>query len=510
MQTISYRKNYLLIYFWQSLSIILGFLSLFVVIPYLSTDKILYGTYSVCTSLTIFFSYADFGFISAGLKFAAEYFIQGERQKEINMIGFVAFMIMTTFLLASVAIIVCAIFPNLLIPELQVGSSQFDIARYLLLILALSCPIMIGQRVLTMIFTIRVEDYKFQRISIVGSLLKILSVFYFFREGCYDLIGYYSFFQVVNLLVVIVTFSYVRRYGYNFKRMFQAFRFDRKIFDKVKRLSGTSLVMVIAMILYYELDLIVIANFLGIEMVASYAIALSVMAFVRTFMSLLYSPYSSRYNHYSGIDDICGLQSFLKKIIVRLSPMVCCPIIILSCLASPFVQSWVGEMYSSSALLISFMVLSFIPNFFTTPISSYFVAKEENARLIKLTILNVCIYWVGIVATVSFIGVYSFAVFKSLAPILLVWGYWNLTKRDFQERNTSFVSATDLFKALTAPTIIALISSFIAYNYMWYVHSKVALLHNLFLMGGCLALSMIPLLISNRQIFKLVRNLIKK
>lgn len=129
MQTISYRKNYLLIYFWQSLSIILGFLSLFVVIPYLSTDKILYGTYSVCTSLTIFFSYADFGFISAGLKFAAEYFIQGERQKEINMIGFVAFMIMTTFLLASVAIIVCAIFPNLLIPELQVGSSQFDIAR---------------------------------------------------------------------------------------------------------------------------------------------------------------------------------------------------------------------------------------------------------------------------------------------------------------------------------------------------------------------------------------------
>lgn len=81
---ITYRRNYLLIYFWQSLSILLGFLSLFVVVPYLSSDKILFGIYSVCTSLTIFFSYADLGFVSAGVKYAAEYFIQGNKEKEVK------------------------------------------------------------------------------------------------------------------------------------------------------------------------------------------------------------------------------------------------------------------------------------------------------------------------------------------------------------------------------------------------------------------------------------------
>ena len=211
---ITYRRNYLLIYFWQSLSILLGFLSLFVVVPYLSSDKILFGIYSVCTSLTIFFSYADLGFVSAGVKYAAEYFIQGNKEKEVKMIGFVAFMMMVMFLIVSLIIVVCATYPKLLIPELQVGSTHFFLARWLLVTLALSCPIIIGQRVLNMIFTIRVEDYKFQRVSILGSLLKIFSVFYFFREGAYQLLEYYVFSQVINFLIVIIALLYIRNYGY--------------------------------------------------------------------------------------------------------------------------------------------------------------------------------------------------------------------------------------------------------------------------------------------------------
>ena len=222
------------------------------------------------------------------------------------MLCFVAFMKMVLFFIVSLIIVVCATYPKLLIPELQVGSTHFFLARWLLVTLALSCPIIIGQRVLNMIFTIRVEDYKFQRVSILGSLLKIFSVFYFFREGAYQLLEYYVFSQVINFLIVIIALLYIRNYGYKSAKLFAAIRFDRQIFNRVKTLSGTSLVMVITMILYYELDQIVIANFIGIEMVAIYAIALSVMSFVRTFMSLLYSPYSSRYNHYHGSGDING------------------------------------------------------------------------------------------------------------------------------------------------------------------------------------------------------------
>ncbi|ADV43942.1 lipopolysaccharide biosynthesis protein [Bacteroides helcogenes] len=510
MQSVSYRKNYLLTYFWQLLSILLGFLSLFVVVPYLSEDKMLYGIYSVCTSLTIFFSYADLGFISAGVKYAAEYFIQGDKEKEVRMIGFVAFMMMVIFLVVSVIIIVCAVYPRLLIPELQEGSAQFFLARWLLATLAMSCPIIIGQRVLSMIFTIRVEDYKLQRLSILGSLLKIISVFYFFRAGHYQLLEYYVFFQLVNLLVVTGAFLYVRKYGYKSGKMFSVIRFDKQIFDKVKKLSGTSLIMVIAMILYYELDQIVIANFVGIEMVAIYAIALSIMSFVRTFMSLLYSPYSSRYNHYHGAGDMEGLQRFVNKIVVGLSPMVCCPIIVLSCLSAPFVESWVGDAYTKSALLVTFMVISFIPNFLGTPVSAYFMAKEENLHLIRLNVLNVLIYWAGIVVTVHWMGIYSFAIFKSVAPVMVAVGYWVIVKRDFAKTGVPFVSLVELLKALLLPVVAALALCGIAGRFMIYEHSKWALLNNLLLMGCCLVLSLAAALFTNTQMRHTVCSLVKR
>jgi len=488
----------------------LAFFSLFVVIPYLSSDKGLFGIYSVCTSLTIFFSYADLGFISAGVKYAAEYFIRGEREKEINMIGFVAFMMMAAFLVASVIIIVCAIYPTLLIPELVKGSEQWYITRWLLLILALSCPVMIGQRVLAMVFTIRVEDYKYQRISIAGSLIKILSIFYFFREGHYELLEYYVFFQFVNLLIVLAAFIYTHRYGYGIKPLMNAFRFNKEIYDKTKRLSATSLVLMISMILYYELDQIVIANYLGIEAVANYAIALSVMTFVRTFMSLLYSPYSSRYNHYSGIGNIQGLQAFVRKMILELSPIVCCPILILSFLSLPFVVSWVGKSYFSSSYLISIMVLSFIPNFIKTPVSSYFIAQEENMHLIRLNVYNVIIYWIGIILTLHIWGIYSFAVFKLVGPILTVWGYWSLAKQDFSKKHTAFISLKELFKSLLTPVIMAVVLSLVVKNFMSYEHTRGALFRNLVLMGICLALSMVILLFTNKRFYNTVCGVVKK
>lgn len=297
---------------------------------------------------------------------------------------------------------------------------------------------------------------------------------------------------------------------YKSAKLFAAIRFDRQIFNRVKTLSGTSLVMVITMILYYELDQIVIANFIGIEMVAIYAIALSVMSFVRTFMSLLYSPYSSRYNHYHGSGDINGLQRFVKKIIVELSPMVCCSIIILSCLAIPFVESWVGDAYMLSALLISIMVISFIPNFISTPISAYFIAKEENLRLIKLNVVNVLIYWVGIIATIHWTGIYSFAIFKSIAPILVVIGYWIMAKNDFNESGRTFISFIGLLKTLLFPTIVALGLCKIAGNFMIYEHSKSALFNNLLIMGCCLALSLFAALLANKQMRNTVFSLIKR
>ena len=128
-------------------------------------------------------------------------------------------------------------------PELEPDSENFYTARYLLILLSVSCPVIIGQRILNMIYSIRVEDYKLQRISAVGSILKILSVFFFFGSENYLLVPYFAFVQFINLSVVLMAVFRSESDLYHFVEFLKAINFfDRIIFDKEKGLTGASFI----------------------------------------------------------------------------------------------------------------------------------------------------------------------------------------------------------------------------------------------------------------------------
>ena len=97
----SYTKNYLKIYLWQGVSLILNFLSMFIVVPYLTSEPVIYGIYTVCISISIFLAYADLGFMGAGQKYAAEHFARAEKKEEIKVIGFTAFILFVFLTLFS-------------------------------------------------------------------------------------------------------------------------------------------------------------------------------------------------------------------------------------------------------------------------------------------------------------------------------------------------------------------------------------------------------------------------
>jgi hypothetical protein len=79
--------KYVKIYIWQALSILFNFAAVFVVTPYLSTQPNLYGIYSIVIAAYLFLSYADFGFLSAGMKYAAECFAQDRQKDEIEIMN---------------------------------------------------------------------------------------------------------------------------------------------------------------------------------------------------------------------------------------------------------------------------------------------------------------------------------------------------------------------------------------------------------------------------------------
>lgn len=88
----SYTINYVKIYFWQGISVLLNLFAMFIVIPRISNNPSIYGIYIVCISANIFLTYADLGFVGAGYKYASECFARKDFKEEMKIVGFVGFI----------------------------------------------------------------------------------------------------------------------------------------------------------------------------------------------------------------------------------------------------------------------------------------------------------------------------------------------------------------------------------------------------------------------------------
>ena len=185
-------KNYFKIYLWQIISIIFNFASVFVVTPYISSNKALFGVYSLVMAAYLFISYADFGFLGAGMKYACESFAKKEKKEEIEVIGFSGAVFFVFVFLFSIVMFVLASNPHYLIKSFN-NQEEINIARKLFLFMGIFCPVFVFQRIIQIIYGVRLKDFVFQRILIATNLLKISSAFYFFRDGNYQIVEYFVF-----------------------------------------------------------------------------------------------------------------------------------------------------------------------------------------------------------------------------------------------------------------------------------------------------------------------------
>ncbi len=493
MSAQSYTKNYLKIYFWQGISLVLSFLSMFVVIPYLTADPNIYGIYTVCLSISIFLSYADLGFLSAGQKYAAEYYIREEKNEEIKVIGFTGLILLVFLLLLSVLFTYLSFNPTLLVKNLAVESG-YSVASSLLLILALFTPVTLFQRIAQMIFSIRIEDFIIQRSNIVASILKIISVLWFFRDGEYDIVGYFLFTQVINLIAILVNFIIARvRYNYDFKALFKAFYFDVEVYNKIKKVAFTSLFVTVSWVLYYELDPLVISKVLGANQVAVYAIGLTVLSFFRSILGIMFSPFNARFNYFVGNNDEEGLKNFFIQIVTTFAPFVVLPIIALTVLSKPLILSWVGSDYTESILITQFLLCCNLFAFFTYPAGILLLAQERVKDMFKINLLIPVVYWLGILITFKLLGLNSFAVFKLVAFFISASFYYLLIFRYLK------ISFSDMFFKLFKPLFLPVVSlvglGLVFINYMPNYKSKLNLLIVAMVIGFLILVSFLVLFV---------------
>jgi O-antigen/teichoic acid export membrane protein len=388
---------------------------MFVVTPFLASNQNYFGIYTFVLSLNLFLSYADFGFLNAGIKFASEAFARDNRDDEERILGFVCYILCIVFILFGLVILFFYFHPTYLLKGLK-SADDIKVAKELFLAFTISLPIVIAQRSIQLIFNIRLKDYLFQRVYSIFNILKILSVFLFFTNGLYNIVGYYIFVQLCTLSAVVTGFFIAKKqFNYKFSRLFRAIKYNPVIYKKTKGLAFNSLFVTISWIIYYELDSLVIGKFVGLKEVAIFSVCISIMTLARSLYGILYNPFTAKFNHFIGRNEEYKLEAAYKKILIIGLPFSLIPTTVLILTMKGFVKSWVGIQYLDAVPIISIMFASYYLNFLSNPTSIAMVALQRIKDLYIISAILPVIYWIGIIISYQYLGLLSFSLFKLIS-----------------------------------------------------------------------------------------------
>lgn len=422
-----YKGKYIRTYFWSGLSMVLNFFSMFIVAPMTTSMPEAYGVYSLCISFNIFLRYADLGFITAGRKYAAEAFSVNNNEKERKYVGTSISIYGGMSLLLFFFALFFAAYPEYIIKDIE-ESEYFDIAHQLLFILALTFPLSIIQKYSSLVYSVRIEEYRIQSFQIIGSIIKIASVPLYFFNKRYDIVGYYLFCEVINLLINMFVLWYSKNIGYGLKNFVNSLKFDKEIFNEIKPLALSGFASVIGWITYFELDIVGVSVLLGANAVAIYAVGKQIQTFVRSIVSIVFSPYPVRINYFIGQKDFGGLKCFFYHL-SELFSIIIIPIIVIVLYAKPFVIAWVGLDYEESALIMQLLVLTFIVHHVTSQGSQVIYGLNKVKDVLKIAFIQPIFFWVGVFATYRLWGVESFAIFKLAACLVTEIYYFYLVRK---------------------------------------------------------------------------------
>lgn len=442
----TYTKNYLKIYFWQILGVSLNFLSLFIVTPKISANVDVYGIYSLCLSFVVFLSYADLGFLGAGYKYASEYFAQNKKKEEIRVSAFVSLILLVPTILFSIVILLIANYPTLIFNNLTKGNAL--IAENLLIILSISAPFIVCQRIMQMIYGVRVKEFIFQQFNVIGNIIKLTGVFLFFpKNGTGDIVSYFCFIQLITIFVTIVSGLWVNKYlDYSFIEFYKNIKFNKILFEQTKSIALSSLLLTISWILYYELDLLVITKLLGPSYAATYNIGLVILSLFRSLYAIIFNPFNARFNHLKGLSNIEGLKSMVFTV-VRLSlPIFVLPIFIVSIWAKQLIFVWLGALYSPSVVIVQILVFCNILGFISNPVGILLIALEKNKVIYRLSLFIPILYWTIIWLFYRFEGLIIFPVAKISVFLLMGLFYGN--------QLLSFIGKQEFYKIIKDLVII--------------------------------------------------------
>ncbi|HCF03062.1 oligosaccharide flippase family protein [Flavobacterium sp.] len=454
----TFNKNLLLIYTTKFFGIITGFLSVLLVIPKLTSNPTIYGVYTICTSLGLFFSYADLGFLSACQKYAAEYYVKKELKQEMKIIAFALFILAIFVGLILFFLAFVALNPSLIIKTTNLY--DLKIASQLIFILIAFAPVIIIQKLNVLVFSIRIEDYIYQAIDIFFNIIKIGIISFFVTSSNYDIVGYYISIQLLTLLSSLTALVIIKKkYQYQLWYLVKQFHFSKEVFAKTKKLAFSSLLLTIAWILYFEMDTLILSKFYGVQTVAIYAVAVVFLNFLRNLYNTLFGPYNAYFYRFTAVNDIEGLNNTFITLMKWSFPLIVLPSLALILNMKTIIHIWVGTLYDKSILISQMFVFTIALTAICVPISYYFIANSFNKSIRFLALLLPLVFYSSLVLF-DFFGFKEYSLASATLTTILINTFFIIAIMAFK---TTLKIMSLLFSVLVKCSVPVIIT-FVLYN----------------------------------------------
>ena len=500
MKSKSYNKEILKNYLFSFSNLFLRLSVNLIAIPILSDSPDVLAIYSICISLGIFFRYSDFGFITAGKKYAAEYVISNKLNLQLSQLGN-SFSISFLFsLILSASIFIVSFSPKIIISDLEFNNQYSYIATILLITLSISNLLQVFSNYVSSLFEINLKKYYCDIVSISTCIVSLLIFFLIDKTDEHWILTYYISLKLLDLIFLIfIIFLTSKIFKIKPAKLFINFRIKKSLIKKGLKLSLTSIITSILAFIFYELDNLFLAQNSDLVSISIYSVAALGPFVIKTVFSLLYSPFVPIFNY--AKNQISLYKDYFKKIVIFFFPITFVGIITITLFSEELIFSYVGSNYNNSIGPFIYLCLAWSFSFIIYPTGIYLYSMEFNKRLILCALIPTAIFWGINFYYLEFqgkISIENFCLNKMYSNFTIIPLYlYYLVKDGFINLNL----LVKLLKSLFFASLLLLIFYFPYDNFLNSEKSMLGLIVNIVSVGGLIFLiKVVDLRVNKNQI----------
>lgn len=393
-----------------------------------------FGIWALVGVISSYAQLSDFGMTESLIKFVAEYKAKDDR-KRLNQVintALVMYVLIGAFccslFFVSLPFIVSSV---LMIPE---GLQKTAISVFGIAIILFFVNMVMG--VFGSLITGFQQMAYSNLINIFTVMLTAAGTFYFLSEG-YGLKG----LIINNALVAFVTIGcnvLVAWRIFPYLSLNPVSHFNREQLSSIFSFSWKVQISNMTQLMIFQIDRVLLSHYVGLHAVGTYEIANRIASQARGFIVSIFSPIipaASALQAQNEDERVAGLYrrsfKYMCVIAVPFSALVIA-------LAHPFIETWMGRGYETSAVTLQVLMFAYMLNVLTGPgsfilsgINKPHISMRSSvlAGILNLVLCVVLVKWygyfgivVGIFASILASGIYFITMVHKNIPGLS----WNL------------------------------------------------------------------------------------